>query len=272
MEYRRWVIARGWPSPAVRADVTRIGRHEKAVARLLSLSPAVDCPRVQSRSPTMEQPAPSPAPTLDDHFPGFYPPTPSVDEPAVDPTPAVSADHAALEHEAEANKHRLEGAGVALLGAAAGFVVGGPLGAAVGGGLAGLSAVEHQGITEMALADEPKHHSSTTTSTTAAAPAAVQLDTHEAFGTPAVEKEQAELAHSPAQQLLNNDNDDGHHLGEALFAGAAGAKLASNEVEEPSTTAGTKQAAVPPVSRTPLALFQRPSEQPTWGIDTAFGR
>lgn len=192
----------------------------------------------------MEHPAPSPAPTLDDHFPGFYPPTPSVEEPAVDPTPAVSADHAALEHEAEANKHRLEGAGVALLGAAAGFVVGGPLGAAVGGGLAGLSAVEHQGITEMALADEPKHADSTTTSTTPAA-AAVQLDTHEAFGTPAVEKEQAELAHSPAQQFLNNNDDDGRHLGETLLAGAAGAKLASNEVEEPSTTADTKQAAVP---------------------------
>lgn len=188
----------------------------------------------------MEQPAPSPAPTLDDHFPGFYPPTPSVQE-SSDPTPAPN--HPALEHEAEANKHRLEGAGVALLGAAAGFVVGGPLGAAVGGGLAGLSAVEHQGITEMALADEPKH-SSTTTAESNTAPAAVQLDTHQAFGTPAVEKEQAELAHSPAQQLLNNNNED-RHLGEALLAGAAGAKLASNEVEEPSTTADTKQAAVP---------------------------
>ena len=114
----------------------------------------------------------------------------------------------------------------------------------------------------MALADEPKHASSSSTTTAGnPAAAAVQLDTHQAFGTPAVEKEQAELAHSPAQQLLNNSNDDDDgHLGEALLAGAAGAKLASNEVEEPSTTADTKQAAVP-VSTHASPLVQRPLEQ-----------
>ncbi|GAA5882968.1 hypothetical protein JCM3774_002936 [Rhodotorula dairenensis] len=187
----------------------------------------------------MEQPAPSPAPTLDTHFPGFYPPTPSAHEPAAEPdlAPSTQPDTAVSEHDDEANKHRLEGAGIALLGAAAGFVVAGPLGAAVGGGLAGLSAVEHQGITQLAHADEPSHSLPSASSGPAATPtvaaaAVADLDPREAFGTPAVEKEQAELAHSPAQQLLAQD--DQHHLGEALLAGATGAKLASNEVDEPA--------------------------------------
>ncbi|GAA5975724.1 hypothetical protein JCM10908_005258 [Rhodotorula pacifica] len=224
----------------------------------------------------MDPPAPSPAPTLDTHFPGFYPPTPSVatqdsqpqlpataassasaiHEPAATAPSSETADTSPAHEEAEANKHRLEGAGIALLGAAAGFVVGGPIGAALGGGLAGMSAVEHQGITESAiLADEPKHPAKTEekvspehqqqeeeekTPKLAVAPL---LDTHEAFGTPAVEKEQAELAHSPAQQLLagaaaggdEKATEQNSHLGETLLAGAAGAKLVSNEVEEPTT-------------------------------------
>ncbi|GAA5840912.1 hypothetical protein JCM9279_001259 [Rhodotorula babjevae] len=59
------------------------------------------------------------------------------------------------------------------------------------------------------------------------------------FGTPAIEKEQAALAASPAQQLLRTDTASSstaiHRDEAALLAGAAGAKLgATHEVEEPA--------------------------------------
>lgn len=59
------------------------------------------------------------------------------------------------------------------------------------------------------------------------------------FGTPAIEKEQAALATSPAQQLLRTDSSVSSSSAlrdeAALLAGAAGAKLAvSREVEEPT--------------------------------------
>ncbi|KPV76218.1 uncharacterized protein RHOBADRAFT_52256 [Rhodotorula graminis WP1] len=74
---------------------------------------------------------------------------------------------------------------------------------------------------------EPTHAQSTPTS---AAPD---------YGTPAIEKEQAALAASPAQQLLRADTASSstaiHRDEAALLAGAAGAKLgATHEVEEPA--------------------------------------
>jgi len=59
------------------------------------------------------------------------------------------------------------------------------------------------------------------------------------FGTPAIEKEQAALAASPAQQLLRTDTASSTSAVQAdeaaLLAGAAGAKVGgTNEVEEPA--------------------------------------
>ncbi|BGP06864.1 hypothetical protein JCM10049v2_002692 [Rhodotorula toruloides] len=192
----------------------------------------------------MAAPEPSPAPTLDDSFPGFYPPTPApgqhassqsypTDSPATDP--ATALDPLTQPHD------RIEGAGRALLGVAAGFVVGGPVGAAIGGGLAGLSVVEGEGIAkrfgDRATTPTPP---STQNTTGTKASQADEMNRPE-FGDEAVEKEQAALASSPAQKLVGGDDAEGTKitgagaLGGALLAGAAGAKIEENEVRAPGT-------------------------------------
>ncbi|GAA6026014.1 hypothetical protein JCM8202_000011 [Rhodotorula sphaerocarpa] len=230
----------------------------------------------------MEPPEPSPAPTLDPHFPGYYPPTPSLSEaeaipgsttpsafdhsaPEAQPqllsrssssttadaaSPSFSAAQEASESTPEHEKKEMdeqvyEATGKAILGVAAGLVGGGLVGAAVGGGLVGHGAAQEPAGTE-AYGDEkgekadgekdvktPAEEEGEATSR-GATPA---LDAHEAFGTPAVEKEQKELEQSPAQQLLAAAETDGSgdkQAGEAiLLEGASGAKVIPNEIEEP---------------------------------------
>ncbi|GJN87574.1 hypothetical protein Rhopal_000528-T1 [Rhodotorula paludigena] len=201
----------------------------------------------------MAAPEPSPAPTLDDSFPGFYPATPAAVPDAEQPQLAAHSASSAPSPSAHAqdpdlkpaldplteSHDRLEGAGRALIGATAGFLVGGPVGAAIGGGLAGLSAVEGQGIKERLAGSRPG------TADTAKGPGAGEApadETHRPeFGQRAVDQEQLELAHSPAQKLVHSDSAEGAHitgagaLGGALLAGAAGAKVGDNEVQIPTT-------------------------------------
>lgn len=187
----------------------------------------------------MAAPEPSPAPTLDDSFPGFYPPTPGPDPPhaASNPFPPADAqaDPAAALDPLTQPHDRIEGAGRALLGAAAGFVVGGPVGAAIGGGLAGLSVVEGEGIAKRFAGDRAP------TPTTEEDAGVSEADTRPEFGSDAVEKEQDALASSPAQKLVGGDDAEGAKitgagaLGGALLAGAAGAKVEENEVRSPGT-------------------------------------
>ncbi|BGP30900.1 hypothetical protein JCM10296v2_002660 [Rhodotorula toruloides] len=192
----------------------------------------------------MAAPEPSPAPTLDDSFPGFYPPTPApgqhagshsypTDSPATDP--ATALDPLTQPHD------RIEGAGRALLGVAAGFVVGGPVGAAIGGGLAGLSLVEGEGIAKR-FGDRATTPTPPSTQLTADNKAGQAQETSRPdFGDEAVEKVQAALASSPAQKLVGGDDAEGAKitgagaLGGALLAGAAGAKVEENEVRAPGT-------------------------------------
>lgn len=53
------------------------------------------------------------------------------------------------------------------------------------------------------------------------------------FGTPAIEKEQAELAHSPAQRLLGERSESTVGAENILLAGGTGAVIADREIEEP---------------------------------------
>ncbi|GEM06664.1 hypothetical protein Rt10032_c02g0681 [Rhodotorula toruloides] len=182
----------------------------------------------------MAAPEPSPAPTLDDSFPGFYPPTPA---PATsDADPSTALDPLTQPHD------RIEGAARALLGAAAGFVVGGPVGAAIGGGLAGLSVVEGEGIAKR-FGDRAATPTPPSTQNREEKKGDRVDETHRPeFGDEAVEREQAALASSPAQKLVGGDEEEGakisgtEALGGALLAGAAGAKVEENEVRAPGTT------------------------------------
>ncbi|BGP69192.1 hypothetical protein NBRC10513v2_002532 [Rhodotorula toruloides] len=193
----------------------------------------------------MAAPEPSPAPTLDDSFPGFYPPTPAPGQHASsasypttaspDADPSTALDPLTQPHD------RIEGAGRALLGAAAGFVVGGPVGAAIGGGLAGLSVVEGEGIAKR-FGDRATTPTPPSTQDTAEGKANQADETNRPeFGDKAVEKEQAALASLPAQKLVGGDDAEGAKitgagaLGGALLAGAAGAKVEENEVRAPGT-------------------------------------
>ncbi|GAA5938323.1 uncharacterized protein JCM15063_000702 [Sporobolomyces koalae] len=87
---------------------------------------------------------------------------------------------------------------------------------------------------------EEEDHSRTPTTTRPALPQVDQeVATPPDFGTPAVEKEQAALAASPAQRLLGERSESTVGAENILLAGATGAHVANREVEEPITDAAT---------------------------------
>ncbi|GAA5904475.1 hypothetical protein JCM6882_008918 [Rhodosporidiobolus microsporus] len=233
--------------------------------------------------PPHDAPEPSPAPTLASDFPGFFPKTPAAD----DQDPSSSSYLDALKP-TEHSQETLQNAGKALLGAAAGFVVGGPIGAAVGGGLVGLSQVEREGLMKRSNTPTPTNSRPGTAKAAAAAKEGGEGAVDEAhrpeFGQQAIAKENHALADSPAQKLVSPSDDEGAHvtgagaLGGALLAGAAGAKVEENEVRSPTTgddelerTGGVeaKNVAVPPtpdfgtsaVEKESAALATSPAQQ-----------
>ncbi|BGP14797.1 hypothetical protein JCM10213_001836 [Rhodosporidiobolus nylandii] len=104
----------------------------------------------------------------------------------------------------------------------------GGLGAALLAGAAGAK-VEENEVRSPTTEDDEAERAGGVTEPTLATPPPPD------FGTPAIEKEQSSLAHSPAQQLLRSTTSSSVSQAEAsLLAGAAGAKLAGKEVEEPA--------------------------------------
>ncbi|GAA5836677.1 hypothetical protein JCM3766R1_006987 [Sporobolomyces carnicolor] len=180
-------------------------------------------------------PEPSPAPTLAG-VPGYYfPETPdstthddpldrqtSTAAPATESRPSPDADP----NDEYAHKvNNAVGVGIASLG---GLVVGGPVGAVIAGGIVGLVESENDGL--RAHANEVEPNSATSKD-------APEDKAFEVQG----ENAQHALEESPAQKLVNPDDaDEGSKLtgagalGGALLAGGAGAKVAENEVSEPS--------------------------------------
>ncbi|GAA5969922.1 hypothetical protein JCM11641_008086 [Rhodosporidiobolus odoratus] len=190
----------------------------------------------------IDPPQPSPAPTIGSEFPGLFPRTPDLSTTSSTQTqpqfPTSARDSA--DEQAQINRQeQYQSAGKALLGAAAGFLVGGPLGAALGGGLVGLSQVESDAIHRRnANGDQ----STSTTSKPSNVGQSQRVDeTHRPeFGNDAVDKSNAAFAQSPAQQLVGGDKEGAGitgagALGGALLAGASGAKVGENEVQSPWT-------------------------------------
>ncbi|GAA5945098.1 hypothetical protein JCM1841_005711 [Sporobolomyces salmonicolor] len=105
----------------------------------------------------------------------------------------------------------------------------GALGGALLAGAAGAK-VEENEVDQPGIAIDEIDHSTGIALTEGTKPPAPD------FGTPAVEKEQAALAASPAQQLLGNRTASTLNAEETLLAGGAGAKAENLEVAEPDTT------------------------------------
>lgn len=115
------------------------------------------------------------------------------------------------------------------------------MGAAIGGGLAGLSVVEGEGIAKR-FGDRATTPTPPSTQNTAGTQASHADEAKRPeFGDEAVQKEHAALASSPAQKLVGGDGGEGAEitgagaLGGALLAGAAGAKIEENEVRATGT-------------------------------------
>ncbi|GAA6058653.1 hypothetical protein JCM10212_004064 [Sporobolomyces blumeae] len=214
-------------------------------------------------------PEPSPAPTLAG-VPGFFPPTPdlassSSAQPEPFSTPTASDPAADGTANSDDYAHRANNTTGVLIGAAAGFVVGGPVGAAIAGGLVGLGELENDTIKAQQSSQHADRKDLEATPTTK--PADLPFDAQH-------DKSQAALEESPAQTLLashdtpahQDQDDDGAKLtgagamGGALLAGAAGAKVMNNEVEDPATTTSTDEDALTPTaSHANLAPEPEPS-------------
>ncbi|GAA5858394.1 hypothetical protein JCM1840_001182 [Sporobolomyces johnsonii] len=213
-------------------------------------------------STTNALPEPSPAPTLSPQFPGFFPPTPAAVSPSASPSHGDALDRAGASLP-ESHSH-VSAAGV-LLGAAAGFALGGPVGAAIAGGLVGVGTLENEALAAREH-DNVKGHERTAVPATVTNPGfAVQAD-----------NANAALADSPAQRLVGGDSsNEGSKLtgegalGGALLAGAAGAKVEENEIEEPGMAldAGDRSRGPAPDFGTPAiekeqaALAASPAQQ-----------
>ncbi|GAA5835802.1 hypothetical protein JCM11251_007430 [Rhodosporidiobolus azoricus] len=185
----------------------------------------------------MQPPEPSPAPTLDSHFPGFYRSDTrstvatldsSYAQPHSSDDTVTIDDHTHSQSTLEQAEEVLADTGKALYGAAA-TVAGGLLGSL---GLAASSSTQEEDG-----AATPKATASSLL------PTEDEVDeTHRSeFGEQAIEKENHALEESPAQKLISSDQEEGAHLtgagalGGALLAGAAGAKVEENEVRSPTS-------------------------------------
>ncbi|BGP46888.1 hypothetical protein JCM10450v2_002739 [Rhodotorula kratochvilovae] len=198
----------------------------------------------------MSAPEPSPAPTLDPHFPGYWPTTPADELP---PTSSSLGAQEALEPIAGPRESAFERAEHALLDVAHGIV-------AKVGELAGM-APQVDGIDDLTRNLQPSTHTDEASTAAPTGDHTAVDETHRPeFGTPAVEKEQADLAASPAQRLLGGDGDNSAKIGAgavagALLAGAAGAKIEENEVREPGVEDNEleRKGLVEPQESTPAA-------------------
>ncbi|GAA5852577.1 hypothetical protein JCM8547_002550 [Rhodosporidiobolus lusitaniae] len=184
----------------------------------------------------MQPPEPSPAPTLDHNFPGFYRSTTAStfapSDESHDDYDDTTQPYSALEQAEEV----LENTAKALYGTAA-SVAGGLLGS-LGLSQSRSSQGDDGTATPKAAGSRPS---------TAKKEDKVDETHRPEFGDDAVENEKAALAASPAQALISDDREEGSKLtgegalGSALLAGAAGAKVVENEVRSPTTEADDKE-------------------------------
>lgn len=180
----------------------------------------------------MIPPEPSPAPTLDASFPGFYPATPASisGEEQIDyvANPPLSAFAHSAQEGLEHAEEVLEGVAKSAYSAAAGLLgsIGGSLGLTREGSDQSGSETPRPASVANAEDDSKAHLIGES--------APSQTDTADEqppeFGDKAVEKEQEALKTSPAQALLAGAG--GASVGD-LLAGAAGAKKDENEVASP---------------------------------------
>lgn len=171
-------------------------------------------------------PEPSPAPTLAG-VPGYFPPTPdsSAHE---DPLESHSTSTSTTTDNQDEYSHKVNNAVGVAVAATAGLLVGGPVGSVIAGGIVGLVESENDGL--KAHADELAPAGGEETA---------RSEPEKAFNVQE-QNSQSALEGSPAQKLANSDGDEGSNLtragalGGALLAGGAGAKVAENEVSEPT--------------------------------------
>lgn len=177
-------------------------------------------------------PEPSPAPTLATPlFPGFFPATPSTD--------AYAQQEGPLE-QAGRDLPNTSSPGSVILGAAGGFLLGGPVGAAMGASLLGLRSIEDEALAARHLGGKS-------------------------------EEQERERIVTPQQQELS-DTPIGREVGGtvpvAVLAGAAGAVVMEFEAPEVKTEAEAVNAAGVQVEDEPSGVTVSPSER-AFGEDRA---